>query len=103
MSVASERYIGQDSQRMNDPLISSVILVVIIVLIFMCAVTCPFPKCCQNPENKQDQRHSEPIVDANLFYVNSVYLATETNVEIPLENRNTENFDLNLSSDRTPI
>jgi len=99
LSVASERYIGQDSQRMNDPLIFSVILVVIIVLIFMCAVTCPFPKCCQNPENKQDQRYSEPVVDANLFYVNSVYLPTEANVEIPLENQNTENINLNLSSE----
>jgi len=99
LSVELERYLGQDSQQMNDPLISSIILVVIIVLIFICVVTCPFPKCCQNPENKQDQRHSEPIVDANLFYVNSVYLPTEANVEIPLENQNTENINLNLSSE----
>jgi len=84
---------------MNDTLIPLIIVVVILVLILISVVACPTPKCCQKPENKQEQRLSETIVDANLFYVNSVYLPTETNVEIPLENRNTENIDLNLSSE----
>ena len=79
---------------MNDTLIPLIIVVVILVLILISVVACPTPKCCQKPENKQ-----ETIVVANLFYVNSVYLPTETNVEIPLENRNTENINLNLSSE----
>jgi len=78
---------------MNDTLIPLIIVVVILVLILISVVACPTPKCCQKPENKQEQRLSETIVDANLFYVNSVYLPTEANVE------NTENINLNLSSE----
>ena len=86
---------------MNDTLIPLIIVVVIIVLILISVVACPCPtpKCHQKPENKQEQRHSETIIDANLFYLNSVYLPTDVNVEIPLENRNTENINLNILSE----
>ena len=55
---------------MNDTLIPLIIVVVILVLILISVVACPTPKCCQKPENKQEQRLSETIVGANLFYVN---------------------------------
>jgi len=81
---------------MNDTLIALIIVVVILVLILISVVACPIPKCCQKRENKQDQRHSETIVDANLFYVNSVYLPTEANFS------SESNFNLQVDFDMPP-
>ena len=55
-------------------------------------ISIPFwPKCCKKCANNNPQPQVDSTRNNNIYYINSVCLPSETNVEIPFNNTETTN------------